>query len=83
MPAGSALDSFEAFARKKMDARGEARQDKAAEIKSQIAESQSQAQALEDEAKVDRDTWRKWHASKTQYEKDMAWCRVSSWTSRS
>jgi hypothetical protein len=68
-----ALESFAQFARKKMEVRNEARQSKMAEIKSQIAELQSQCQAMDEEAKLDHEHWRKWYQGKTAYEKEMAW----------
>jgi hypothetical protein len=68
-----ALDAFAGFARKKMDVRNEARQSKIAEIKSQIAEFQSQCQAMEQESTLDREHWRKWYQGKTAFEKEMAW----------
>jgi hypothetical protein len=68
-----ALESFAEFARKKMEVRNEARQSKMAEIKSQIAELQSQCQAMDQEAKLDHEHWCKWYQGKTAYEKEMAW----------
>ncbi len=68
-----ALEAFEGFARKKMDLRNEARQSKMAEIRSQIANLQSQCQAMEEESAIDREQWRKWRQGKTAFEKEMAW----------
>jgi len=68
-----ALDAFEGFARKKMDVRNEARQSKITEIRSQIADLQAQCQAMDEETRLDREHWRKWHQGKAAFEKEMAW----------
>lgn len=68
-----ALDAFEEFSRKKMDARSQARQTKLADIRTQISDLQAQCRTMEEEAKVDREHWRQWHRGKTAFEKEMAW----------
>lgn len=66
------LDAYEEFARKKMELRTTARQEKIARILSQIEDLRRQSGDLEKESDADRQLWRQWHRQKTDYEKAMA-----------
>lgn len=67
-----ALDAFEEVARGKMNARSEARQRRLADIQSQIADLQKQAEQLNREQAGDQQHWQQWHDGKIAFEKEMA-----------
>ncbi len=68
-----ALDVYEEAAREKMDARSQARQVRLAEIQSQIDDLQRQREQLQREQADEQRLWQRWHESKIDFEKEMAW----------
>ncbi len=67
-----ALDSFEAFARRKMEDRMAAREHKVAEIKAQIKNLQSELNTIEESGRADEEKWREWRRQKRARERDLA-----------
>ncbi len=67
-----ALDSFEKFAKGKMDDRRAARMRKIAEIEDKVKEFQKERAKLEDEGRTDEDHWKEWRRRKVACEKEMA-----------
>lgn len=73
MARDKALDSFEAFARKKIEDRMAARERQIAEIESQIEALQSELNGLREKAKIDQEKWREWRRQKRAQERELAW----------
>jgi len=67
------IDAYEGFVRKKMRERAAARERRVAETQAKIQELQQECSRLAEEAKVDREQWRRWLDGKIAFEKDMAW----------
>lgn len=67
-----ALDSFEKFAKGKMDDRRTARMRKIAELEDKVKEFQKERAKLEDEGRTDEDHWKEWRRRKVACEKEMA-----------
>jgi hypothetical protein len=72
MARDKALDSFESFVQKKMDARSATRERKRAEIESQISALQAELEKVTEEAKADQQRWHEWRGKKRAQERDMA-----------
>ncbi len=68
-----ALDSFEAFARKKAEDRMAARERRAAELESKIRELQNERDLLKSQTKSDQEKWSDWRKRKRAQERDLAW----------
>lgn len=73
MARDKALDSFETFARKKMEDRMAARERQIAETEAQIKSLQIQADELNEKMKVDQEKWHDWRKQKRARERDLAW----------
>jgi hypothetical protein len=67
------LDSFEVYARKKMEDRRVARERKIVDLKDRIAQLQKELSETESRKKGDEETWTQWKARKKGAEQDMAW----------
>jgi hypothetical protein len=67
-----AIDAFETFVRQKMTQRGDAQNNRIAEIDSQIRQLQEEIARLQEEIKTDQEHLRQWHQKKIAYEKDLA-----------
>lgn len=68
-----ALDSFEAYARRKMEDRDAIRRRKIAETQAQIQELQRQVDGLQKDGQEDQAQWKQWQTRKSACEKEMAW----------
>lgn len=73
MARDKALDSFEAFAQKKMEDRMAARERQLAEIESQIQALQSELSELKAKKEADEARWREWRRQKRAQERELAW----------
>ena len=73
MARDKALDSFETFARKKMEDRMAARERKVAEVESQIQVLQSELSELKAKREADEAKWREWRRQKRAQERELAW----------
>ncbi len=67
-----ALDSFEAYARKKMEDRTAARERRIGEIESQIKTLESEIDGLRAKAKAEQEKWREWRNQKRAQERELA-----------
>lgn len=67
-----ALDSFEAFAGHKIDARLETQKRKLQEAEARIVLLREECAALEQEMKLDEEAWADWKKRKREKEKDLA-----------
>jgi hypothetical protein len=68
-----ALDSFEKFARKKLDDRLAARQHQLSSLEEKVQEIQRQSAHLRDQMEADQEEWREWKTQKRTQERDLAW----------
>jgi hypothetical protein len=73
MARDKALDSFEAFAQKKMEDRMAARERKAAELESQISALHSELNLLREKKAADEAKWKEWRRQKRVQERELAW----------
>jgi hypothetical protein len=67
------LDSFEVYARKKMEDRRVARERKIADLKDRIEQLKKELGEAESRKKSDDETWSEWRARKKAEEQAMAW----------
>jgi hypothetical protein len=67
------LDSFEVYARKKMEERRAARERKIADLKDRIEQLKKELGEAESRKKSDDETWSEWRARKKAEEQAMAW----------
>lgn len=67
------LDSFEIYARKKLDERRAALERRAAEIEENLKKLQAERSELEQKRKADEERWAEWRRQKKAHEQDMAW----------
>jgi hypothetical protein len=72
MARDKALDSFEAFARKKIEDRMGVRERQISEIEAQIKALQSDLDGLREKAKIDQEKWREWRRQKRAAERELA-----------
>jgi hypothetical protein len=72
MARDKALDSFEAFARQKMQARMETRNKRLLEAEARIRELQKESVELEKALKIDQEKWKEWRKLKREKEHDLA-----------
>ena len=66
-----ALDAFEGFVFKKMNARVEARQARDAQIEEQVRALRDEQSRAAEETRADHDRWDQWHQSKTAFEEEL------------
>jgi len=69
----TALDAFEAFARRKAEDRMTTRERRAAELESKIDELKNERDLLKSQAKSDQEKWSDWRKRKRAQERDLAW----------
>ncbi len=67
-----ALDAFEGFVFKKMNARVEARQARDAQIEEQIRALRDEQSRAAEETRADQQRWDQWHQRKSDFEEEMA-----------
>ena len=67
------LDSFEVYARKKVEERRAALERKAAEIEENLKKLEAERAELERKNTADREKWTEWRRQKKAREQDMAW----------
>ena len=72
MARDKALDSFEAFAREKMQARTEQRKKRLQEADARILELQKESMDLGKALKIDEEKWKEWRKLKREREHDLA-----------
>jgi hypothetical protein len=72
MARDQALDSFESFARDKMQARIEGGKKRLQEMEFRIKELQKESTALERELKTDEEKWKEWRKLKREQERELA-----------
>jgi ATP-dependent Lon protease len=73
MARDKALDSFEAFARQKMEERRLAREQKMTHLREQIEQLKKELSETESRKKSDDGKWAEWRNRKKAAEQDMAW----------
>lgn len=68
-----ALDAFERFVKKKLEAQNKKRQKHLAKLEEQLGVLQERIDRIRREERSEREDWRNWRKSKVDYEKKMAW----------
>ncbi len=72
MARDQAMDSYETFAREKMQVRMESCRKKLSEIESRIRDLQEEGAALESALKADEEKWLEWRKNKREREQELA-----------
>jgi hypothetical protein len=67
------LDSFESYARKKMEDRRAAQERKISELEEKVRQLQGELSQVQEKRKTDEQTWGDWRRKKKANEQDMAW----------
>lgn len=73
MARDKALDSYEAFARQKMEERRRSREQKMTHLREQIEQLKKELGETDSRQKSDHEKWAEWHSRKKAAEQDMAW----------